>query len=121
MNNINGAFDRLRKVLPGVKDRDLSKFESLQMAQQYILELMEILQQDLPQWILNILHQISSPTLLKIFIAVILILGIYLRFINIDHKVYWFDETITSLRIVSYTRGEFEYLLSNSGTITVFT
>ena len=58
-------------------------------------------------------------TSLKIFIAVILILGIYLRFINIDHKVYWFDETITSLRIVSYTRGEFEDLLSNSGTITV--
>ena len=49
MNSINGAFDRLRKVLPGVKDRDLSKFESLQMAQQYIIELMEILQQDMPQ------------------------------------------------------------------------
>ena len=58
-------------------------------------------------------------TWLKILIAIILILGIYFRFINIDHKVYWFDETITSLRIVSYTRGEFEDLLSNAGTITV--
>ena len=58
-------------------------------------------------------------TWLKIFIAIILILGICFRFINIDQKVYWFDETITSLRIVSYTRGELEDLLSNDGTITV--
>ena len=58
-------------------------------------------------------------TWLKIFIAIILILGIYFRFINIGRKVYWYDETITSLRIVSYTRGEFKDLILNSGTITV--
>merc|ERR1711971_166672 len=43
MTSINQGFDRLRKVLPGFKDRDLSKFESLQMATSYILELAEIL------------------------------------------------------------------------------
>ena len=43
MTSINEGFDRLRKVLPGFKDRDLSKFESLQMATSYILELAEIL------------------------------------------------------------------------------
>jgi len=58
-------------------------------------------------------------TWLKIFITIILILGIFFRFINIDRKVYWYDETITSLRIVSYTRGEFKDLISNAGTITV--
>ncbi|MEM1171149.1 MAG: glycosyltransferase family 39 protein [Cyanobacteria bacterium P01_H01_bin.35] len=58
-------------------------------------------------------------TWLKIFIAIILVLGICFRFINIDRKVYWYDETITSLRIASYTRGEFKDLLLNVGTITV--
>ncbi|MGD1809502.1 glycosyltransferase family 39 protein [Dapis sp. BLCC M126] len=58
-------------------------------------------------------------TWLKIFIAITLILGICFRFINIDRKVYWYDETITSLRIASYTRGEFDDLILNTGTITV--
>ncbi|MGD1715892.1 glycosyltransferase family 39 protein [Dapis sp. BLCC M172] len=58
-------------------------------------------------------------TWLKIFITIILVLGIFFRFINIDRKVYWYDETITSLRIVSYTRGEFKDLISNQGTISI--
>ena len=58
-------------------------------------------------------------TWLKIFITITLILGIYFRFINIDRKVYWYDETITSLRIVSHTRREFDDLLLNAGTMTV--
>lgn len=57
--------------------------------------------------------------MLKIFIVVILILGIYFRFINIDYKVYWFDEIIIFLRIVSYIRGEFEDLFLNFGIIIV--
>ncbi len=61
----------------------------------------------------------SYFTWLKIFIAIILALGICFRFINIDRKVYWYDETITSLRIVSHTRGEFDDLLLNAGTISV--
>ncbi len=58
-------------------------------------------------------------TWLKIFIAIILVLGICFRFINIDRKVYWYDETITSLRISGYTRGEFNDLLLNTGTISI--
>jgi len=48
------------------------------------------------------LHQIS----LKILIVLILITGIFFRFTNLDHKVYSFDESITSLRISGYTWTE---------------
>ncbi|MDJ0555097.1 MAG: glycosyltransferase family 39 protein [Microcoleaceae cyanobacterium MO_207.B10] len=57
-------------------------------------------------------------TWLKIFITITLVLGICFRFINIDRKVYWYDETITSLRIAGYTRGEFDDLI-NTGTISI--
>lgn len=40
-----------------------------------------------------------------LFIAV-LTLGIFFRFYNLDKKVYWFDETITSLRSAGYTETE---------------
>ncbi|KAL3990340.1 Helix-loop-helix DNA-binding domain family protein [Acanthocheilonema viteae] len=44
MNNLNDAFDKLRTVLPSVgTGRRLSKFETLQMAQQYIDCLAELL------------------------------------------------------------------------------
>jgi uncharacterized membrane protein len=33
-------------------------------------------------------------------------LGVFFRFVNIDRKVYWFDETFTSLRISGYTEKE---------------
>lgn len=37
------------------------------------------------------------------FIVILLILGIFFRFANIDNKVYWEDETYSSLRIAGYT------------------
>lgn len=64
-------------------------------------------------------YQKSYFTWLKIFIAITLVLGICFRFINIDRKVYWYDETITSLRIAGYTRGEFDDLILNAGTISI--
>ena len=39
MNKINSAFDRLKRVLPGAKEKELSKFESLQLAQDYIIRM----------------------------------------------------------------------------------
>jgi uncharacterized membrane protein len=42
-----------------------------------------------------------------IFLVVILLLGIYLRFSYLDRKVYWIDEVHTSLRASGYTRAEF--------------
>lgn len=45
MNNLNTAFDRLRDVVPALgNDRQLSKYETLQMAQSYITALCELLQ-----------------------------------------------------------------------------
>ncbi|KAI5749470.1 hypothetical protein M8J76_007582 [Diaphorina citri] len=43
MQSLNKAFDRLRTVLPRLDDRQLSKFETLQMAQTYINELCDLL------------------------------------------------------------------------------
>ena len=41
------GFDRLRTVLPGLgPERQLSKYETLQMAQSYISELNELLKPD---------------------------------------------------------------------------
>lgn len=43
---------------------------------------------------------------LQFLLLVILIIGIYFRFLNIEQKVYWPDETFTSLRIAGYTENE---------------
>ena len=44
MNRINCGYDRLRKVLPGYQNCQLSKMEALQMAQSYIRHLQGMLQ-----------------------------------------------------------------------------
>lgn len=44
MDSLNEAFDRLRHVVPSIgSDRQLSKYETLQMAQTYITALSELL------------------------------------------------------------------------------
>ncbi|MBD2059722.1 glycosyltransferase family 39 protein [Oculatella sp. FACHB-28] len=43
---------------------------------------------------------------LHVFIAIVLVLGIFFRFVNLDRKVYWHDETLTSLRIFGHTETE---------------
>nr|AKQ48967.1 putative protein atonal [Leptinotarsa decemlineata] len=46
MQNLNQAFDRLRTFLPQLgQDRQLSKYETLQMAQTYIAALYDLLDQ----------------------------------------------------------------------------
>ena len=46
-NKINFAFSRLRKVLPGFEDREISKYEAIQLAQDYIKQLVEVLETDI--------------------------------------------------------------------------
>ncbi len=47
MDSLNVAFDRLRQVVPSLSnDRQLSKYETLQMAQSYISALTELLDRD---------------------------------------------------------------------------
>ena len=48
----------------------------------------------------------SLQTGLRLLMISLLILGIVFRFANLDRKVYWLDETYTSLRISGYTTSE---------------
>lgn len=43
-----------------------------------------------------------------LLIIILLLLGVFFRFVNLDRAVYWGDETITSLRISGYTLEEFK-------------
>ncbi|HBE18998.1 MAG TPA: hypothetical protein DEG17_15170 [Cyanobacteria bacterium UBA11149] len=43
---------------------------------------------------------------LRFLIITVLILGIFFRLTNLERKIYWFDETYTSLRISGYTETE---------------
>ncbi len=52
-------------------------------------------------------------------IAVVLILGILFRFINLDGKLYWYDETLTSLRISGHTQTELVESAFNGRVISV--
>lgn len=46
------------------------------------------------------------PTYLRAIIAVLLVLGVFFRFVNLERKGYWYDETFTSLRTSGYTEIE---------------
>ncbi len=43
---------------------------------------------------------------LRNFVLILIVTGIFFRFYNIDRKVYWYDETMTSLRISGHTQPE---------------
>jgi uncharacterized membrane protein len=43
---------------------------------------------------------------LRFLIVIVLVLGIFFRFANLGQKVYWMDETYTSLRVSGYTEAE---------------
>ena len=49
---------------------------------------------------------VFPPTGLRFLIIILLVLGIFFRFVNLDRKIYWMDETYTSLRISGYTESE---------------
>jgi uncharacterized membrane protein len=46
------------------------------------------------------------PRWLQFLLSIILAIGIFVRFYNLDTKVYWSHEAITSLRISGYTLSE---------------
>ncbi|MEH2114308.1 glycosyltransferase family 39 protein [Nostoc sp.] len=59
-----------------------------------------------------------TPNRLRFLIVVLLMVGIFFRFFNIDGKVYWHDETFTSLRISGYTANEVRQQIFNGRIIT---
>ena len=50
---------------------------------------------------------------LRFLVVVLLLLGVYFRFVNIDKKYYWYDEAFTSLRISGYTQTEVVHEISS--------
>lgn len=56
---------------------------------------------------------------LRVVIVVLLVLGIFFRFANLDLKVYWEDEAFTSLRISGYTESELIQQVFNGQEIKV--
>jgi uncharacterized membrane protein len=51
-------------------------------------------------------HLRIAPNWLRYFIVMVLLLGVYFRFVNLDGKVFWHDETFTMLRVSGYTVSE---------------
>ena len=43
---------------------------------------------------------------LRFSLVIAIALGIYFRFVNLDQKTYWHDETLTSLRVSGYSLAE---------------
>ncbi len=60
-----------------------------------------------------------NQTWFRCFILVLLILGIFFRFVNLDKKVYWHDEVYTSLRISGYNGEQVVEQLFNGQVIGV--
>ncbi len=54
-----------------------------------------------------------------LFILVIILLGCCLRFYNLDRKIYWGDETVTSLRISGYSIEELQERAFNGDEFTI--
>ncbi|MEG3911212.1 glycosyltransferase family 39 protein [Microcoleus sp. w1-18aA5] len=52
----------------------------------------------------SLINSLSGP---KSLCLVLLLLGIFFRFVNLDQKIYWRDEALTSLQISGYTQKEF--------------
>ncbi len=62
---------------------------------------------------------IISKSWLRFLIIILLVTGIFFRFVNIDKKIYWGDEVFSSLRISGYTQSEIEEQLSNGRLIGI--
>lgn len=61
---------------------------------------------------------ILAPNWLRFLVVLLLVLGVFFRFYNLDGKVYWHDETYTSLRISGYTATEVRQQIFNGRVIT---
>lgn len=60
-----------------------------------------------------------SPSLLRFLIIILLVIGVFFRFVNIDKKLYWGDEVFSSLRISGYLQSEMNEQLSNGDLISI--
>ena len=58
-------------------------------------------------------HLQLAPNRLQFLIVMLLMVGIFFRFFNLERKVYWHDETFTSLRISGYTANQVKQQIFN--------
>ena len=58
-------------------------------------------------------------TRLRFLIIVLLVLGLFFRFVNLERKVYGHDETFTSLRVSGYTEAEVVQHFSDTHVISI--
>ncbi len=56
---------------------------------------------------------------LRFLIIILLVIGVFFRFVNIDKKIYWSDEVFSSLRISGYMQSEIEANLRNGRLISI--
>jgi len=61
----------------------------------------------------------STPLLWQILLTTCLVIGIALRFVHLEGKVYQHDETFTSLRISGYTEAQAVQDLSHAGVVSL--
>jgi uncharacterized membrane protein len=55
---------------------------------------------------------------LRLLVFVLLLLGVFFRFVNIEKKFYWYDEAFTSLRSSGYTQTEVFQEISSGQLLT---
>ncbi|MGI2902607.1 glycosyltransferase family 39 protein [Tolypothrix sp. VBCCA 56010] len=60
-----------------------------------------------------------SRNWLCFFSIILLVIGVFYRFVNLDKKIYWGDEVFTSLRISGYTVPEMDRQLRNGRLISI--
>ncbi|MBD3881980.1 hypothetical protein IFO70_09450 [Phormidium tenue FACHB-886] len=59
------------------------------------------------------------PSVWQALIIVCLVLGIFFRFVQLDSKVYQYDETFTALRVSGYTEAEVVEALTEARLVSV--
>ncbi|MUL36283.1 glycosyltransferase family 39 protein [Gloeocapsopsis dulcis] len=67
----------------------------------------------------NLTDKLRIPQKILFLVIVLLLIGIFFRFTNLDRKVYWYDETITSLRVAGYRQTEVVQQIFNAKEISV--
>jgi uncharacterized membrane protein len=59
------------------------------------------------------------PKWIRFLIIILIVLGFFFRFANIDEKLYWKDEAYTSFRVSGYTKIELIQEFNNTNIISV--
>jgi uncharacterized membrane protein len=60
-----------------------------------------------------------DKTWLQALMIILLALGIFFRFVNLDRKVYWGDEVFTSFRLSGYTVAELKQQIGNGRVVSI--